>query len=118
MVLLQAHLKNHCVPPNYRNIGAGIGVRCKKKIGRTLASLERAGLLKRGPKVCTLELLPAKYHDATNCVCVDCADVRYLARLKLIEALEVLPPIALAGKLVGLRSPKSQPPQKSRMGAL
>src|SRR5690606_10840550 len=65
-------------------------------LSRLLNGLERKGYVRRlHHRARGIQLVYAEDHCAPNCLCGGCADARYLAQLKLIQGLKVLPPVAV-----------------------
>lgn len=113
------YLKAYGIAPSYDQCGLAIGLIARSAVSKEIIALERAGMIRRIPAYKNaIELLPSEDNHAANCVCKRCADARYVARLNLVHALEVLPPFALVKKqLVGLRIPEAKTSQQTRVGA-
>lgn len=102
VILVEAHLQHHRVPPSYEQVRIGLGFKSKHRVFNLVDCLVREGIIKRTTgRARTIELLASEYHHGADCVCRICSDARYLNRLQLVHAIEVGPPITPKWK--GLR---------------
>lgn len=103
---IRTHVKAHGIAPSREEMRVATGRASKGHINRMIDVLVARGAIRRTGytrRARGIEVLQAEDHHAPDCACVVCEEARYVARLKLVEALQVTPPAALIPKLVGLR---------------
>lgn len=94
---LRAHVKAHGVSPSFREIGARFGFRSNSAAQGRVRILESKGYIHIRPhRARGIELLQTEDHHLPDCVCDGCANVRYIAQLKLVQSLKVDPPVIIA----------------------
>jgi SOS-response transcriptional repressor LexA len=104
---ISAKLKINGVAPTIGEICLGLGLSANSRslVHKTVSILVERGYLRRMKgRARAIEVVQPDYDHAPDCPCDECAHTRYLAQLKLVQALQVAPPVALAPKLVGLRA--------------
>lgn len=102
---IRSKLKAYGIPPTCEEIAGHLGSRKSKASALyILDTLEGQGFIRRvGKRARGIELVQTKDYHATNCECGACANARYLADHKLVEALQVSPPRDLLPKLSSLK---------------
>ena len=104
LIFLRAHYAEHGRTPSYSEIIAGTGIKSRSNIAYIIDTLAARRYLRRAAgRACNIELLQTEDYHLANCDCAGCAEARYQRGLKLVQALQVAPPVALTDKFQGLR---------------
>jgi SOS-response transcriptional repressor LexA len=98
LVFLRSHVETHGIGPSYSEIMAATGVGSKSGICYIMDTLAWRGFIRRvAGRARGIELCQTDDYHLPDCPCGDCGDTRYLARLKIVQALQVSPPIPIEG---------------------
>jgi SOS-response transcriptional repressor LexA len=98
---IRTKFKADGIAPTYQEIAAHLGINSKSRALYIVDALVAAGHVRRpfagfGVRARAIELVETEDNHASDCSCGVCAHARYLAQLKLVQAIQVSPPWALS----------------------
>lgn len=96
LVFLRSEMEAHGVCPSYREIMAATGIGSKSGVCYVMDTLAWRGFIRRiAGRARGVELCQTPDYHLPDCSCGDCANARYLAALKIVQALQVSPPVSI-----------------------
>lgn len=110
---IRAYVKRHGISPSYRELCVALGIKSTSQVCYIVDALTVAGYVRRERAVVNsrhrcIELVETKDYHAADCSCGVCAEARYLAQRKLIEAIQTPLPASLIGKRLHGLAPVSE----------
>jgi SOS-response transcriptional repressor LexA len=93
---IRAEVKAKGIAPSIREMQAALDFKSGSGITRLLEGLEDRGAIRRKfHRARAIELVKTKDDHAADCACDRCRQVRYIAQLKMVQGLQVFPPVAV-----------------------